>query len=91
MLSRQQHLNGELAQAMNTKLANHKSTLALAAGKLNALSPLSTLDRGYAIVRDAGGSVITNAVQTQPGQHITVRFAENQITAEVIESAANKK
>ncbi|MBT3425711.1 MAG: exodeoxyribonuclease VII large subunit, partial [Gammaproteobacteria bacterium] len=52
---------------------------------------LSTLQRGYAIVRNAEGSVITNAAQTRPGQQITARFAENEITAAVIESEANKK
>lgn len=91
MNSRQQQLNGELVQAMTTKLTEQRSTLSLAAGKLNALSPLSTLERGYAIVRSTEGSIITDAAQTQTGQQITARFAESEITAEVTGTKTDKK
>jgi len=78
-------------QAMTTKLADHRSTLSLASGKLNALSPLSTLERGYAIIRSATGSIITEAAQTQPGQTITARFSDSEITAEVTDSETSEK
>ncbi len=91
MQSQQKQLNSELVQAMTTKLADHRSTLSLASGKLNALSPLSTLERGYAIIRSATGSIITEAAQTQPGQTITARFSDSEITAEVTDSETSEK
>ena len=76
---------------MTTTLADHKSALSLAAGKLNALSPLSTLERGYAIIRNAEGSIITEAVQTNPGETITARFADSELTAEIIDLVGGEK
>jgi exodeoxyribonuclease VII large subunit len=83
--ARQQHLQVGLGQTMTTILADHKSAMALAAGKLNTLSPLSTLERGYAIVRNEAGSIITKAAQTSPGDKITARLADSELNAEIID------
>ena len=91
MRARQQQLQASLGQSMTTTLADHKSALSLAAGKLNALSPLSTLERGYAIIRNAEGSIITEAVQTNPGETITARFADSELTAEIIDLVGGEK
>lgn len=42
---------------------------------LNAVSPLATLERGYAIVRDEDGNVIRDADALASGQRAEVRFA----------------
>ena len=51
---------------------------------LQSVSPLATLDRGYAIVSDAdSGKVLTDASATKPGREITARLAHGSLTATV--------
>jgi exodeoxyribonuclease VII large subunit len=51
---------------------------------LDAVSPLATLRRGYAIVSDAAnGAVISHAGAARPGQHIRARLSDGTLTAEV--------
>ncbi len=54
-----------------------------AAMRLQALSPLAVLDRGYALVFDAGGKVLRSAAHAAPGDTITARLADGEITARV--------
>ncbi len=47
--------------------------------RLVALSPAATLRRGYAIVQRADDSVVLAAAAVEPGQQLTVRFADDQL------------
>jgi exodeoxyribonuclease VII large subunit len=53
------------------------------AGKLEALSPVRILDRGYALVFDASGALVKDAAQLRPGQEITGRVSRGSFLAEV--------
>jgi len=55
---------------------------------LNAVSPLATLERGYAIVTDAGSHVVTDAVVLRPGAQIEARVARGSVRATVTEVLA---
>ncbi len=58
------------------------SALVVAAGRtLHAVSPLATLDRGYAIVLDSSGGVVMNAGDIKPGERIAARLAKGSVTA----------
>jgi len=52
------------------------------AASMRALSPQSTLDRGYAVVRDGDGTVIRDASVVSAGQLINVRLARGEFTAQ---------
>jgi len=68
-------------------LAARITRLHHAAARLDALSPLAVLNRGYALVYlDDGtgaGQLLRNATDAQPGQTIRARLAKGCITAEV--------
>ena len=50
---------------------------------LHAVSPLATLERGYAIVEDAGtGKVLTRAGDAQVGSDVRARLAEGEIVSD---------
>ena len=48
--------------------------------RLLALSPASTLRRGYAIVQHADDGVVRSAAEVTAGEPLTVRFAEDQLS-----------
>jgi len=48
------------------------------------VSPLATLERGYAIVTDADGKVLRDSAVLQPGDRITARLARGRAEADVV-------
>jgi len=48
---------------------------------LQALSPLSILDRGYALVLDASGKILKDASRVKAGDQISARLAKGTIDA----------
>jgi exodeoxyribonuclease VII large subunit len=50
---------------------------------LNAVSPLATLERGYAIVSVESGAILRNAAQAKPGTIIEARLAQGRVRAKV--------
>ena len=50
---------------------------------LESLSPLAILDRGYALVFDAGGKLLKDAAAVKIGDEISARLAHGQIQAAV--------
>jgi exodeoxyribonuclease VII large subunit len=50
---------------------------------LNAVSPLATLERGYAIVSLEGGDILRNAADAKPGTVIEARLAHGRLRARV--------
>jgi exodeoxyribonuclease VII large subunit len=75
-----------LSGAMRNRVGEPRRRLELAARALNAVSPLGTLDRGYAIVTDAGGRVLRDAIAARPGARIVARLAHGRLDAEVVET-----
>ena len=54
------------------------------AGRLESLSPLAVLGRGYSLTqRTADGQLIRTAAELSPGQQITTRFARGQTISRV--------
>jgi exodeoxyribonuclease VII large subunit len=54
-------------------------------GRLQALSPLAVLSRGYAIVYAADGSILRSADAVATGQEIRARLASGAVRARVLE------
>jgi len=62
--------------------------LRLAARTLESVSPLATLNRGYAIVNDdRTGKILTDAANVQPGSAISAKLARGTLRAIVKEPA----
>jgi exodeoxyribonuclease VII large subunit len=74
-----------LERAMQTKIERKWHQLSLTSGKLEMLSPLSVLSRGYAIVRDEEGQLVSNGAALQLGQKIALRFEDGDVGCQVIE------
>ncbi|WP_432472185.1 exodeoxyribonuclease VII large subunit [Amphritea sp. HPY] len=81
---RVEELQHRLQQQTGRLMERHRLNLKALAGKLNSVSPLATLERGYAIVQDAEGKVIHDIGLIQPRQEITTRLHNGRIRSQVI-------
>jgi exodeoxyribonuclease VII large subunit len=72
-----------LSRLMLSSIAARATHLDRAAARLDALSPLAVLSRGYALIYTAEGTLLRAAAETHPGQTIRARLAEGSVTAEV--------
>jgi exodeoxyribonuclease VII large subunit len=72
-----------LGRAPALTVERKRAALEAVAGRLAVLSPLATLERGYAIVRTEDGEVITSTGQAVDGDRLEVRVADGQFGARV--------
>jgi exodeoxyribonuclease VII large subunit len=70
-------------RAVSAQLDRTARDLEHTRARLLTLSPASTLRRGYAIVQRPDSTVVRTATQVEDGETLTVRFAEDQLTATV--------
>lgn len=68
-----------LLNAMDRRLVKASHQLALATEKLDAVSPLATLARGYSITRDESGQVIRSTRQVNTGDTLQTTLADGNI------------
>lgn len=90
-LAQARHRLGDLSlrleRALERRLQNATSRRTALEARLHALSPLAVLDRGYALVLGANGSVIRSIEQVEPGANLLTRLADGLFTSRV-EAAA---
>ncbi len=60
--------------------------LGIMMAKLDALSPLSVLNRGFSITEKENGEIVRNSKQTQTGDKLNIRLANGKLSAEVLAS-----
>ena len=72
-----------LVKNMQRHLRAQQQRLTEAARLLQTVSPLNTLQRGYAIATDSHHKVITNSSQVAPGDSINARLAEGELQCRV--------
>ena len=84
----QQRLNGSATSSVERLNVR----LLLATRALESVSPLATLDRGYAIVSDEEtGAILTDDARAKPGSDIRAQLAHGTLSATVRESHTGKK
>jgi len=89
-LSRIKELNQKIVSCSDHFLGGLNNRMKLASKTLNSVSPLRTLDRGYAIARDAKTkNVIMSADTVEIENDIEVRLAKGEIKVKVIEKYSN--
>lgn len=72
-------LTKSLHQNTVKMLTAREKQLAALAGKLDALSPLAILSRGYSLtLRAIDGEVVRRAAELQPGDLLCIRFADGE-------------
>lgn len=69
------------AGALAQRLERHRYELSAVSGRLDALSPLKVLERGYSLARDADGRVLKRVAQFTPGLAFRLRVTDGEVPA----------
>jgi exodeoxyribonuclease VII large subunit len=77
--------NQRLRRAMTHLLERRQADLRHAGHALHTVSPLATLERGYAIVFDASGQVLRSAQNVAVGTRLRARLADGELPLRVSE------
>ena len=64
-------------------LTHRRRSLDALAGKLDALSPLKVLDRGYSLARGPGGQVLRSCAGLNRGDDLTVTLHDGDLRARI--------
>lgn len=72
-----------LVQLCKRALEQQRSRLELEKERLYAYDPQRTLERGFALVRGEGGTIIKTVRQTKTGDAVSIRFADGAAQAEI--------
>lgn len=78
-----ERLSERALRAGRTLLDAHEAQLALAASRLDDLSPLAVLSRGYAVARDAEGRVMKSVEAARAGDAVTVMLEDGALACTV--------
>jgi len=78
-----EHALAQLRGAASSTVSVARARLDTTVAALNALSPQSTLERGYAVVRSTTGAVLRSPGDLAVGAQITVRLAHGALGARV--------
>jgi exodeoxyribonuclease VII large subunit len=80
------HLVSRLSLAMTARMRQYSDVLGLSAARLNTLSPLLQLDRGYVIAsKEKSGEGLVSAEELEINDRLWLRFARGQVRARVEE------
>ena len=74
----------KLAAGLSQALNRERQRFGSLASKLDALSPLKVLGRGYAIPRREDGSVVRSTGDVAPGDRVKLRVADGEINCQVV-------
>ena len=80
--------DGRLTTAVRRRQHRAAAQLGNAAGRLDTLSPLSVLGRGYAVAWNADKTkVLRDAASVAPGETVRVTLSRGEIAAKVTDTA----
>ncbi|TNE63861.1 MAG: exodeoxyribonuclease VII large subunit [Alphaproteobacteria bacterium] len=77
-----------ITPAYSRRLADLSARLEASGRMLESLSYTKVLERGYALVTDAGGKPVARATSLATGDQVTVRFADGATAMQVLNGAA---
>ncbi|MHA2814258.1 exodeoxyribonuclease VII large subunit [Vibrio campbellii] len=81
--SKLDRVDQKLLDAMDRKLLTMRHQLAIAAEKLDTVSPLATLKRGYSITQTEQGQVVTQAKDVKTGDVLVTRLSDGELRSTV--------
>lgn len=84
-------LQNRLVAAQNQCISRNNQRYIALTAKLDAMSPLKVLTRGYAMAQTPGGEVVRSVTQVQCGDLINISFSDGKLLATVTDVKENRK
>ena len=78
-------LKNRLAAAQNQSVAQKRQRYIAAVSKLDAMSPLKVLTRGYSVTQTESGEIVRFAGQVKAGDRVRIRVSDGSMTAEILD------
>ena len=78
-------LSSRLSAVHQRKLSQSRQRYVALAAKLDAMSPLKVLGRGYAMVRQEDGGLVQSVRQVEPGDALNITLCDGVLRAEITE------
>ena len=78
-----ENLQNRLLSAQNMQIARKKQRYIAMTAKLDAMSPLKVLTRGYAMAQKEDGQIVRSVEQVQTGDKVNIALADGRVTATV--------
>ena len=82
-------LKGRIFTAQTRVIHAHKQRFIAATAKLDAMSPLKVLTRGYAMAQDEEQNLVRSVKQTKPGDQLYISVSDGVLTTTVTEIKEN--
>ncbi|QDU27312.1 Exodeoxyribonuclease 7 large subunit [Anatilimnocola aggregata] len=76
-------LSSNMDQAIRRKVKRQRDSLLATAARLESLSPLQVLTRGYSVTQRSDGSVVRDAAQLSIGETLTTRLLRGEVVSKV--------
>lgn len=77
-------LSNRMMNSFSQQISNKKHKFISITSKLDAMSPLKVLTRGYSMVQSADGTVVTSRKQLSVADTVSVRLKDGGFTASVV-------
>ena len=84
-------LSDNLDRLIESRINDKRTRLSLTSAKLEAISPLGTLSRGYAIVLNAENVAVRCVSDVKEGDVVKLSLSDGDISAEIKEIKKNRK
>ena len=84
-------LQNRLTSAQNQCISRNNQRFIALTAKLDAMSPLKVLSRGYSMAQTGEGTVISSVNQVQCGDQIDISFSDGKVAATVTDVKENRE
>lgn len=83
-------LKNRLVTAQNRNIDRNNARYIAAVSKLDAMSPLKVLTRGYSMAQTESGQVLRSVSQVEPGERIRISLSDGKLSATVMQKEEGK-
>ena len=85
----EKHIVPAIVAAQNMQLSRKKQGFIAMTSKLDAMSPLKVLTRGYSMAQNDRGEVVRSVSQVELGERIGISFSDGKVYATVMDKKEN--